>query len=212
MQDRIEIVDRDRNTKATYILQKNLQDDSLEQNKLYLEFVSYVFKAFKFCLYLIVSFLKLLAKVLEVLFLQEYEPFKFIKDYKSKKADEKLKNYINKDTKIYGVTSHRYEFIRSRVYALNYLKIKNILKKCSEHNVKMGEEVAKDVLNRIDLIIVEAERQALAEGYKYAKESHFQFESTEAFDRYIKDRVMKGEDYREHNKEMLERLSQGKSK
>ena len=36
-------------------------------------------------------------------------------------------------------------------------------------------------MKRLDIIIVEAERQALSEGYKYAKQTRYKFESQEAF-------------------------------
>lgn len=213
--DKIEIMDRDRNTKATYVLTKEeyLDGDYPKEYNSWLELlVASVFKVFRFSLYLIVSFLKLLIGAIEGLFLQGYEPLKPITDKYKERQDKKTKDYIIKNTKPHAVTSHNYEFIRSKLFAKNYLKIKNLLNNCAKHNAEMNEDVCKDVLKRIDIIIVEAERQALSEGYKYAKESHFKFESTEAFDKYIQDRVLRGEDYREHNRELLEELEEGNDK
>lgn len=213
--DKIEIMDRDRNTKATYILSKeeSLEEDYQEEYNSWLGLlVAYIFKAFRFSLYLIVSFLKLLIRAIEGLFLQDYEPFKPIKDSYKERQDKKAKDYIIKNTKPHAVTSHNYEFIRSKLFARNYLKIKTLLNNCAKHDAEMNEDICKDVLKRIDIILIEAERQALSEGYKYAKESHFKFESTEAFDKYIQDRVLRGEDYREHNRELLEELEERNNK
>ena len=98
MQDnKIEIMDRDRNTKATYILSKeeNLEEDYQEEYNSWLGLiVASVFKVFRFSLYLIVSFLKLLIGAIEGLFLQNYDPFKPIKDSYKERQDKKAKDYI----------------------------------------------------------------------------------------------------------------------
>lgn len=72
----------------------------------------------------------------------------------------------------------------------------------------MNEDLYKDIMKRLDIIITEAERQAHAEGYKFAKQTRYKFESTEEFDKYIEDRVLRGEDYREYNREQLEELDE----
>lgn len=209
--EKIEIMDRDRNTKATYILDKEeyLDDNYPEEYNSWLEWLlASVFKIFRFSLYIIINFLKLLIGAIEGLFLQGYEPLKPITDKYKERQDKKTKDYIIKNSKPHAVTSHNYEFIRSKLFARNYLKIKTLLNNCAKHDAEMNEDVCKDVLKRIDIIIVEAERQALAEGYQYAKETRYKFESQESFDKYIRDRIMKGEDYREHNREQLEELEE----
>lgn len=209
--DKIEIMDRDRKTKATYILSKeeSLEDDCQEQYNTWVEWlVASIFKGFKFCLYIIISFLKLLIKVIEGLFLQDYEPFKPITDKYQERQDKKAKDYIIKNTKPHATITHNYEFIRSKLFARNYVKIDTLLSKCAKHEAELNEDLHKDIMKRLNIILVEAERQALSEGYKYAKESHFQFESTEAFDKYIQDRILRGDDYREHNRELLEKLKE----
>lgn len=216
MQDnKIEIMDRDRNTKATYILSKeeNLEEDYQEEYNSWLGLiVASVFKVFRFSLYLIVSFLKLLIGAIEGLFLQNYDPFKPIKDSYKERQDKKAKDYIIKNTKPHATITHNYEFIRSKLFARNYVKIDTLLSQCAKHEAELNEDLHKDIMKRLNIILVEAERQALSEGYKYAKESHFKFESTEAFDKYIQDRVLRGEDYREHNRELLEELEEGNNK
>lgn len=207
--DKIEIMDRDRKTKATYILSKeeSLEDDSSEQYNTWLEFLlAAVFKVSKFSLYLIVNFLKMFIRVIEGLFLQGYEPFKPIIDKYKQKQDKKAKDYIIKNTKPHATITHNYEFIRNKVFARNYIKIDTLLGQCAKHEAELNEDLHKDIIKRLNIILVEAERQALSEGYKYAKESYFKFESTEAFDKYIQDRILRGEDYREHNRKLYEEL------
>lgn len=167
-----------------------------------------IFKIFKLCLYLIISFLKLIIKVIEGLFLQGYEPFKSITDKYQERQDKKAKDYIIKNTKPHATITHNYEFIRNKVFARNYVKIDTLLDQCVKHEAELNEDLHKDIIKRLNIILVEAERQALSEGYKYAKESHFKFESTEAFDKYIQDRVLRGEDYREHNRKLLEEFEE----
>ena len=211
MQDKIEIMDRDRNTKAIYILSKeeSLEDDCQKQYNTWLEWlVASIFKIFKLCLYLIISFLKLIIKVIEGLFLQGYEPFKSITDKYQERQDKKAKDYIIKNTKPHATITHNYEFIRNKVFARNYVKIDTLLDQCVKHEAELNEDLHKDIIKRLNIILVEAERQALSEGYKYAKESHFKFESTEAFDKYIQDRVLRGEDYREDNRKLLEEFEE----
>ena len=55
----------------------------------------------------------------------------------------------------------------------------------------MNEDLYKDIMKRLDIIITEAERQAHAEGYKFAKKTRYKFESTEEFDKYIKELEIK---------------------
>lgn len=192
--DKIEILDRDKKTKAVYRLDKEEHLEGYQEEREYnswLEVViSSIFKVLRFNLYLIMSFLKILIKVIERLFLKDYEPFKPISDVYKEKQDKKVEDYIKRNTKLHAVTSHNYEFIRSKVFARNYLKIDKLLSNCAKHDAEMNEDLYKDIMKRIDIIITEAERQAHAEGYKFAKKTRYKFESTEEFDKYIEDRVL----------------------
>lgn len=101
--DKIEILDRDKKTKAVYRLDKEERLDGYQEEREYnswLEVViSSIFKALRFSLYLTISFLKMLIKVIERLFLKDYEPFKPISDVYKEKQDKKAKDYIIRNTK-----------------------------------------------------------------------------------------------------------------
>lgn len=91
--DSIEILDRDRKTKATYILSK---EEHLEGYKEKVEYTSWfevifalVIKFCRFSLYLVINLLKMLIKVIERIFLRDYEPFKSISDAYKKNQDKK---------------------------------------------------------------------------------------------------------------------------
>ncbi len=70
--DKIEILDRDKKTKAVYRLDKEEHLEGYQEEREYnswLEVViSSIFKVLRFNLYLIMSFLKILIKVIERLF------------------------------------------------------------------------------------------------------------------------------------------------
>ncbi|MDU6823352.1 MAG: hypothetical protein E6415_08645 [Intestinibacter bartlettii] len=214
--DKIEILDRDKKTKAVYRLDKEEHLEGYQEEREYNSWLEVIilsiFKVLRFSLYLIINFLKMLIKVIESLFLKNYEPLKPILDKQREIQDKKAKDYIMRNTKPHATTTHNYEFIRSKLFARNYLKIDKLLEKCAKHDAELNDKLYHDIMKRLDIIIVEAERQALSEGYKYAKQTRYKFESQEAFDKYIQDRIMRGEDYREHNRELLEELDEGYNK
>ena len=79
--NKIEIVDKETNTKATYVLQEDARDEDYNQYEELLKLlISGVLKLSKFSLYIIINLLKLFIKVTEGLFLNEYEPLKKVVD------------------------------------------------------------------------------------------------------------------------------------
>ena len=110
--DKIEILDRDKKTKAVYRLDKEERLDGYQEEREYnswLEVViSSIFKVLRFNLYLIISFLKMLIKVIESLFLKNYEPLKPILDKQREIQDKKAKDYIIRNTKPHATTTHNY--------------------------------------------------------------------------------------------------------
>ena len=100
--DKIEILDRDKKTKAVYRLDKEEHLEGYQEEREYnswLEVViSSIFKVLRFNLYLIMSFLKILIKVIESLFLKDYEPLKPILDKQREIQDKKAKDYIIRNT------------------------------------------------------------------------------------------------------------------
>ena len=133
--DSIEILDRDKKTKATYILSKEEHLEGYKEKTEYNSWLEVVFalviKICRFSLYLVINLLKMLIKAIEGLFLRDYEPFKPISDVYKEKQDKKVEDYIKRNTKLHAVTSHNYEFIRSKVFARNYLKIDKLLSACA---------------------------------------------------------------------------------
>lgn len=101
--DKIEILDRDKKTKAVYRLDKEEHLEGYQEEREYNSWleaiISSIFKALRFSLYLTISFLKMLIKVIERLFLKDYEPFKPISDVYKEKQDKKAKDYIIRNTK-----------------------------------------------------------------------------------------------------------------
>ena len=155
----------------------------------------------------------MLIRVIETIFnLTEYEPFKPVTDSYKNKMDKKTLDYIVKNKKSTTTISHKYEFIRSRKFTQNYLIIDELLTNCYKNGAILSEKVYSDIMSRIKVLLVECEKQSFAESYKYAKESHYIFESQEAFDRYVKDRILKGEDYSENNQQLLEELRESHNK
>ena len=165
-------------------------------------------KVLKFSLYLLINFLKLFLKVIEGMFLSDYKPFKPITD-KYEEFQNKRKEELMKDTEPHAVVFHSYEFIRNRTFASNYANIDKLLTNCVKHEAELNQAVKRDILKRIDILIVEAEKQAHIEGYKYGQENNFRFSEQEEFEEYIKEKVMRGEDYRDVNKKLLDEFKAG---
>ena len=211
-QDKIEIVDKDLGRKTVYKLYKDVPLDKDVDEEEYIDtpltnFLRFSFKLCKFSAYAALTSIELLIKLIKTIFnLNDYKPFKPITDFYYNHMDKRTLNYFKKQSYGNAVRTHKYEFIRSRVFAKNYLLIDKLLTNVYKNNVELNEDIYKDIMARIDILICESERQSFAESYKYAKETHYNFESQYAFDRYVKDRIMKGVDYRETNKELLETI------
>lgn len=214
-QEKIEIVDRDLNEKTTYTLHKHTTldgenlDEELDEPDL-IKFIRFIIKTCKLSLYICINLIQCILNLMKVVFnmTDDYKPFKPITDIYTNHMINRTKDYMNEHIKAHAVRTHKYEFIRSRSYARNYMMIDKLLTNIYKNNAELDEILYKDIMLRIDTLICESEKQAFAESYKYAKESHYRFESTDAFNRYIKDRVMKGEDHKDANKQLLEELKE----
>ena len=198
MKDTIEILDKDTNTKQTYVLQEEQEEEQeVKIEVFYFELVKKIVRAafmvLKFSLYLVISFLELLIKVIKGMFFSEYKPFKRFTDSKANFMDNMAKDYVIKNTKPHAKTRHQYEFTRSELFARNYSKIDTMLKECAKNGITINEDIYKDILKRIDIIIVEAEREALQEGYSYAAFTKYRLKDDEVFDDYIQYKIMRGE-------------------
>lgn len=202
----IEILDKETNTKQTYVLQEEHEHDQEQQIEVfYFELVKKIVRValivFKFVSYLVISFLELLIKVIKGMFFSDYKPFKWVTDSKESFLDNIAKKHIKKNTKPYAKTRHSYEFTRSELFARNYSHIEKLLKECANNGITINESIYKDILKRIDIIVIEAEREALQEGYSYATYTKYRLSEDEVFDDYIQYKIMRGEGHGTIDKE-----------
>lgn len=176
----------------------------LEQRNLYIDLLEGLFRltirALKFSLYLCISFIELLIKIIKVLFnMTEYKPFKSITDSKNSFLNRIAHDNINRE-KIRFATEymcrHEYSFQRSKEFNDCYKEIQSRLKDISENNIKLNTELYKDTIYQINILIVEAEKEAMKQSYAYAKQTRYKLDKEEVYDSYIQDKILKGESNR----------------
>ena len=142
--DKIEILDRDKKTKAVYRLDKEEHLEGYQEEREYnswLEVViSSIFKVLRFNLYLIMSFLKILIKVIERLFLKDYEPFKPISDVYKEKQDS-----IPKSVFLNVVKGNVGSVIAQEFVSFINSDVKPII---SYNDVFSGEELSEKVIEQ----------------------------------------------------------------
>ncbi len=156
--------------------------------------IKLMFKAFKFGLYLVLELLKLLIRVIEGIFkLDEYRPFQSVSDSLESKRDAQIKNYIDKNTKLHATTRHTYTFVRSETFAKNYNVVTERIDQVASLDLRLNDELAKDTIKRLDIILLEAEKQSLKDGYKYAKETKYKLSDDEVYSDFIENKIMRGE-------------------
>ena len=185
-------------------MQEKTLDNSVECN-VWVEFFKLVIRAvcisLQFALYLIVNFIKLFLKIIETLFLKDFRLFENIKV----KKDLKMQNYIKQNTKQkYAVIAHTFEFIRSRIFVKNYNYINKELKKMCNHEIEINDDIRRDILKRMNIIVIESEKKAFAEAYQYAKETRYIFDHEEALEEYKKNKILRGESNAETNRQLFE--------
>ena len=168
----------------------NTQVVEEKEKNIYIEIlkvlIKLIFKAFKFGLYVVLQLLKLLISVIEGLFkLDEYRPFQSVSDSIESKRDAQIKDYIDRNTKLHAVTTHSYTFVRSETFAQNYNIVTQRIDQVASLDLRLNEELAKDTIKRLDLILLEAEKQSLKDGYKYAKETKYQLSDDEVYSDFI---------------------------
>ena len=147
--------------------------------------IKLIFKAFKFGLYVVLQLLKLLIQVVEGIFnLTDYKPFK---------RDAQIKDYIDRNTKLHAVTTHSYTFVRSETFAQNYNIVTQRIDQVASLDLRLNNELAKDTIKRLDIILLEAEKQSLKDGYKYAKETKYKLSDDEVYSDFIENKIMRGE-------------------
>ena len=176
----------------------NTQVVEEKEKNIYIEIlkvlIKLIFKAFKFGLYVVLQLLKLLIQVVEGIFnLTDYKPFKSVSDSLESKRDAQIKDYLDRNTKLHAVTTHSYTFVRSETFAKNYNVVTERIDQVASLDLRLNDELAKDTIKRLDIILLEAEKQSLKDGYKYAKETKYKLSDDEVYSNFIENKMLRGE-------------------
>ncbi len=206
MNNTIQIIDKENNTKQTYVLKEKpeAQDYAIFSEVLNVALKGIV-SALKFSLYLVISFLELFIKVLKVLFnLTDYKPLKAITDGRESILDRIAFRNINKERIRFStdfLCRHEYNFPRSDNFLNTYKTIQSRLKDISDNNINLNNDLYKDTIYQINVLIVEAEKQALSEGYSYARETKYKLDTSTVYEDFIQEKIMTGESNRKYKEE-----------
>lgn len=209
MNNTIEILDRDTNTKQVYMLQEDKVTQSEFDKEVFVALMKTVLKVSKFSLYLAISFLEMFLNVMKVIFnLTDYSPLKRLtegliatrEDRLDKRAREKVSKERTRFASEY-LCRHEFVFPRSDEYLKIYKEIQSRLQNFSEHNIELTTELYRDTMKQISTLVVEAEKQALKQGYQYARDTKYKLDVSEAYNEYIKSQVMQGESNRKYRTE-----------
>ena len=193
MKNTIEILDKDTNTKQTYVL-KEKPEASGEWIEVFKNIFKLILKMFQFGLYCIVSILQMFINIIKGLFLNGYEPFKWF--YSGDNILDRIA-YRNINREKIRFTSdylcrHEYNFTRSEKFLAQYKHLQIELKKISDNKVLINDDIYKDIFKRISILISEVENVALKEGYNYARETKYKLYDNDIYEDYIRDKVLKG--------------------
>ena len=205
MNNTIEILDRNTNTKQTYVLKENTEAPNVAYSEVLVLLFKRIISGLKFSLYLVISFLEILIKILKIIFnLNEYKPFKSFTESKEGILNRIADKNINKE-KIRFTTDflcrHEYNFPRTDLFLATYKLIQQRLKDVSDNNIRLNNDLYRDTIKQINILIVEAEKKALSEGYSYARETKYKLDTSTVYEDFIQDKVMKGESNRKYKVE-----------
>lgn len=176
-----------------------------EQENTYIQLLKLTLRILKFGLYACISFLELLLKILKVLLnMTEYYPLQPLTEAKNSFLNRIASEQINKYEINYSIaklTKHTYEFERSELFSSTYKYIQEKLKDFSDNNVAINENIYKDILTKIDILTVEADKKALQEGYNYAKLTKYKLSDNEVYNDFLQYNILRGEGNGKINKE-----------
>lgn len=168
----------------------------VSENNVYIEIGKLVLKVFKFGLYLLVTFLELFIKLLKALFLNEYEPFKQVKEGRNNLLNKIAAKNINRYKIQYvseHLSRHEYNFQRSEQFLAQYKYLQDKLKQIADNEINLNDDIYRDIFKRISILVSEAENKALQEGYNHARKTRYRLYDDEIYEDFIRDKVMKGE-------------------
>lgn len=141
---------------------------------------------FKFSVYIIISFLQMVINLIYKL--MDFDNWDFLNKRNQVKEDRLLEVDV-----LEGSSKHEYIVKRSAKYDSLYEGIEGLLQVDSGQQAVIDNVIAEDILKKIDIIVYESEKNALQQGYKFARETKYILQDGEIYESYIKSRVMRGE-------------------
>lgn len=137
----------------------------------------------KFSIYLVLSFLQM---IIDICYnLMDFDNWSFL----NARQDERLLE-IEVDE---NSTRHEYKVKRGKEFTQKHDEIAKLLKVNSNSEVVIDNIISNDILQKVDIIVYESEKNALRQGYKFARETKCILEDGEIYSKYIESRVMRGE-------------------
>lgn len=151
-------------------------------------FIKLMYKAMKFCikfsLYLCIRFLQMVIDFISNLL--DFD--NFLKQDQQDTEESLLEVEVIEDG-----NRHEYKLKRSKLYDSKYEDIEKLLKSTNGYDVCIEKSMAEDILKKINVLVFEAEKNALKEGYKFSRETRHELDEEDVYTNYIKSRVMRGE-------------------
>lgn len=120
--------------------------------------------------------------------LMDFDNWSFLNRRNKVKEDRLLEVEVQENS-----SKHEYVVKRSDKYNSMYEGIEDLLQVDSGQQAVIDDVMAEDILKKIDIIIYESEKNALQQGYKFARETKYILQDGEVYESYIKSRVMRGE-------------------
>lgn len=118
----------------------------------------------------------------------DFDNWSFLNRRNKVKEDRLLEVEVQENS-----SKHEYVVKRSDKYNSMYEGIEDLLQVDSGQQAVIDDVMAEDILKKIDIIIYESEKNALQQGYKFARETKYILQDGEVYESYIKSRVMRGE-------------------
>ena len=145
---------------------------------------------FSICFQMLIDLLQKLIDYLDNLILADWSWYKNRVDYLEEGPQLKIE-VSERD----NVFSHNYKIQRSKRFNMIYNQIGDTLNVTKYKDITLNEEMAEDILKKIDALNVECEKIALKEGFAFAKtiKSNEEINKDNMYNSYIKYKVMKGD-------------------
>ncbi len=176
------------------------EKEEKEEQNIYINIIKGIIAALKFSLYICINILEILIKIIKVLFnINDYKPFQCIESNKISFLNRIAEREIDKEKIRFAsdyLGRHEYTFPRSDTFLNCYKEIQQRLKDISDNNINLNRELYIDTIKQINALIVESEKQALKQGYTYAKETKYKLDASTVYEDFIQDKIMQGESNR----------------